>query len=136
MSFSRDRSSQPSPIQHTPALLARAPSAPVRWPSDFAASCATLQRSASQPMAPRLSRSCSTPDHASGSFRSLDAPRPTGVTSSAVATALHALETPSAEPSCHVVDAVMDYLDTLSAGGGAVYYGELEAVVEAMDLEG
>ena len=98
--FPRGGFPQPSPIQHTPALLA------------------------------------SSSDNAGGSFRSLDAPRsaPAALTTSAVAAALHALETPSAERSCHVVDAVMDYLDALSSGSGAVTFGELEAVVEAMDL--
>jgi hypothetical protein len=48
---------------------------------------------------------------------------------------------PSAEKSCHVVDAVMDYLDTLSsgctsAGMAAVHHLELEAVVGGIDVEG
>ena len=75
----------------------------------------------------------SASDNASGSFRSIDAAAammsaPMGLTTIAVAAALHA----SAERSCDVVDAVMDYLDTLSSG--AASFGELEAVVAAMDL--
>jgi hypothetical protein len=129
MSFSKDISSQHSHIQQPHALLARAPSAPVRRPSDFAASSGTLPQTASQPMPyTSIPRSFSTSDNASGSFKTFDgaaAPRRALITSAAAA-ALHALETPSG----HVVDAVMDYLDTLSSGGGA---GELEAVVAAMD---
>jgi len=48
---------------------------------------------------------------------------------------------PSAEQSCNVVDAVMDYLDTLSSGCtsakmAAVHHLELEAVVGGEDVEG
>jgi hypothetical protein len=48
---------------------------------------------------------------------------------------------PSAEQSCNVVDAVMDYLDTLSSGCtsegmAAVHHDELEAVVDGVDAEG
>ncbi|KAJ1469814.1 hypothetical protein T484DRAFT_1850295 [Baffinella frigidus] len=47
---------------------------------------------------------------------------------------------PSAEQSCNVVDAVMDYLDTLSPGGSptgmeAVHRSELEAIVECVAVE-
>jgi hypothetical protein len=47
---------------------------------------------------------------------------------------------PSAEQSCNVVDAVMDYLDTLSSGCtsegmAAVHTAELEAVVDGFDVE-
>ena len=46
------------------------------------------------------------------------------------------------DQSTHVVDAVMDYLDTLSSGAPAahdklaLHMCELEAVVEGLDLEG
>ena len=46
------------------------------------------------------------------------------------------------DESTHVVDAVMDYLDTLSSGSPAahdmvaLHVKELEAVVKGLDLEG
>ncbi|KAJ1468386.1 hypothetical protein T484DRAFT_1855444 [Baffinella frigidus] len=51
-----------------------------------------------------------------------------------------AMPKPSAEQSYNVVDAVMDYLDTLSPGGSttgmeAVHPSELEAVVECETFE-
>jgi len=51
-------------------------------------------------------------------------------------------QAPTPEQSTHVVDAVLDYLDTPSAvcsaahDMAAVYLCELEAVVEGLDLEG
>ncbi|KAJ1468098.1 hypothetical protein T484DRAFT_1856484 [Baffinella frigidus] len=155
MSLSRG-SSDPSPIQLTPALLARAPSSSsssMRRLSDFPASRGTFPRAASQPMmAPRSASFSSTASSSNfsnaSSSSSLDAAAaqrsaPFGLTTSAVtAVARHTrkMETsPVAEcpeQSCHVVDAVMDYLDTLWSGGATVDRGELEELVDGPGRSG
>ncbi|KAJ1488087.1 hypothetical protein T484DRAFT_1939990 [Baffinella frigidus] len=153
MSFSWGGSRQHSPNQQSSPLMARTPSAPERWISGPAADD-TFQRTLSQPTAVRsymaFSSAFST-TASNGATSCLDALRsssaasqrsaPEGipftslqVSSALSASALAAAE--GAERSCHVVDAVMDYLDNLSSGNGAFYYGELEAVIDSFDEEG
>jgi hypothetical protein len=87
-------------------------------------------------------------DITDGSFSCLDVDEAQkssafGLTTSATPqqTRLVAPSWPSAEQSYNVVDAVMDYLDTLSSGCtsedmAAVHHLELEAVVDGVDVEG
>ncbi|KAJ1477490.1 hypothetical protein T484DRAFT_1821069 [Baffinella frigidus] len=120
---------------------------------EFAASLAAASHSFMMPLRSihvesvlsSSSSSMASPDNTHGSFSCLDAAAAQtsaaiGLTTSAAAVAQQPRWVPSAEQSCNVVDAVMDYLDTLSsgctisAGMAAVHHLELEAVVEGADF--
>jgi hypothetical protein len=152
----RNSMGEPSRTQETPSLVvARAASSPVR--STFSASYATASQVIMMPLrAIHVGSVFSSSDSSMASFDNTDlsvldtaaAQKSSafGLTSSATAAPQHpslvAPSLPSAEQSCHVVDAVMDYLDTLSsgctisAGMAAVHHLELEAVVGRIDVEG
>jgi hypothetical protein len=124
-------SSTPSDSQET---LHRAYSSPVRFLSTFAVSHVAAQRTAPLPvdMMPMRYTNLLNPSFSSSSS--------SGAASDG---AFGYLAPPPAQRSCpsdqstHVVDAVMDYLDTLSSGcaaahdTAAVHRCELEAVVDA-----
>jgi len=130
-------SSTPSDSQE---MLHRAYSSPVRFLSTFSASPDAAQRTASMPV-----------DMMPMSYAHLPIPSlPFSSSSSGAASddSFGYLAPPPAQRSCpsgqstHVVDAVMDYLDTLSSGcaaahdTAAVHRCELEAVVDGLDLKG
>jgi hypothetical protein len=132
VTFSRCSPSS-SAFHETPHVVATCvPSSPGRFLSAFSASHAAAQPIAPQPMMPLRYVHLSIPS----------------VSSMAASDGSFSCRTPA--PSCHVVDAVMDYLDTLDststltlASGCAASYDmtarhlcELEAVVEGLDLEG
>mmetsp|Transcript_11400 Transcript_11400/g.26792 ORF Transcript_11400/g.26792 Transcript_11400/m.26792 type:complete len:152 (+) Transcript_11400:1-456(+) len=150
MSFSWGGSVQHSPSHQSAALLGRVPSAPVRWLADAPAADEILQRPASNPYMPFPASFFSTADSnnpfldaALASSAALSVAEDAAVASADAAAARRSAAHPkSVSPEGSVVDAVMDYLETLdetlldeSLGGGAIYAGELEAVVDRMDFE-
>jgi hypothetical protein len=145
----------PSPGQETPSLVAaRAASSPER--STFSASHATASQPIMVPLrAIHVGSVFSSSDSSMASsdntdFSCLDAVAAQTIAENGLTTGMAAVAQqprwvavplPSADQSCHVVDAVMDYLDTLSsgctsAGIAAVHHAELEAVVDGVDVEG
>ncbi|KAJ1476252.1 hypothetical protein T484DRAFT_1825634 [Baffinella frigidus] len=144
----RNSIGRPSRIQETPSLVAaRAASSPVR--STFSASHDT----ASQPIVMPLrsikvgsvfsssDSSMASSENTDGAVSFLDAADAQTIAAIGPTTSAEAVAQHSAEQSCNVVDAVMDYLDTLSSGCtskgmAAVHHLELEAVVDGADVEG
>jgi hypothetical protein len=137
LSFSR-ASSAPSAFQETPNLLAScAYSSPGRFLSAFSSYHASPPPTASLPMMPMRyihMAPVSSPSVSSSSDVSF-------LCSDDCFSYLAISPAPTPEQSTHVVDAVMDYLDTLSSGCAATedmtaaHRCELEAVVQGLDLE-
>ena len=128
------RSSAPSAFQESHLQTSRTFSSPGRCLSAF--SPAAAQQTAPQPTMPLRCVNLCSPSFSSSSSSSSFA------TSDVPFSYLAPSQAPTPEQSTHVVDAVLDYLDTPSAvcsaahDMAAVYLCELEAVVEGLDLEG
>jgi hypothetical protein len=138
-----------SPIQETPPSLVRASSSPMR--STFSASHATASQPITMPLRAIHEGCVSSPvlsaaDFSMATSNNLQQPGAAAAQRSAAIglcpsmVRWEARPLPSTEQSCNVVDAVMDYLDTLSsgctsAGMAAVHHSELEAIVECVTVE-
>jgi hypothetical protein len=145
----RNGMGETSPIQETPPFLVRASSSPMH--STFAASLSTASQPITMPLRAIHVGCVSSPvlsaaDFSMATSNNLQQPGAAaaqrndaiGLCPSMVRWEARPL--PSTEQSCNVVDAVMDYLDTLSsgctsAGMAAVHHSELEAIVECVTVE-